>query len=138
MDNVKVNLTVILLGGVQYNEKECLKAVETEQGIKEVPDLDKLERNSLSLVGEDGKRETVHFFTKKCKPIKRTLNLSEEAYNSMTDKDDMPADFKDPTRQSSNAYAWRNMSKEQRLFWHLQQIAKDLGGKVFDYHIFED
>ena len=126
-----------------------------------VPDLTKYHKNVLKIrtTSDKGKEvETLIFFTRKNREVRQVLNISKEAYlyfiseetpfNYHPSKDFKPTN---PVRSHKDRktgewvegtpvsnQSWKTLSPTQRLEWHLDAIAQDLGGKVESYSIFND
>ena len=126
---------------------------------KTVPDLTKYDRNVIRVNSTDKKKpDIITFYTRKNKSIKQSINMSQEAYESFISKD-MPAGYRAPKNfkpymptksrmdrklkkwvdgLSVDLQAWKAASADERLQWHLNAIASDLGGVVDSYTVFKD
>lgn len=128
MSEVKVSLSIILQGRVMLSQ-ESAKTLEKMN-------LAGFTKHSM-VVGEHkrmGKKvkvdkETIHFKTRNTIPAVQNINICKEAYLYMTGKE-CPS-FISPKD-------WSRMSKTKKLEAHLNEIAESRGGKVKQYHIFED
>lgn len=168
MDNIKVNLTVLVQGATLVSEQECSKQLKKpiinkkgkyagkqardKEGnllwyYETVTDFSKLNRHIIKMESSEEKKEednTLVIYTRKNREIMQTVNISQEAYNSFIDGVaplyyQAPKDFKPYNSKLPIAVqAWRQLSKKQRLEWHLNDIAKGLGGRMGSYAIFED
>lgn len=140
MNEIKLSLSVELQGRTMLSKEECLKTTQktitTKNGRKRtvtkvVEDWDKMEKHTMRVTSTDGTNpEIITFHTRKCKPATQSLNMSEEAYKYMIDKNSCPSWLK-PSK-------WNAMSKKERLEAHLQRIAEYLGGTSYTYQVFED
>lgn len=145
MNETKVSLTIILPGSIMFSKEECLKTAQ--KTIKktnkntgktynktievQVEDLDKMDINFLKVTDKkNSNSEVITFTTRKCIPARQTLNMSEEAYKYMTDKNSCPS-WSKPSK-------WVAMSKKERLESHLQKTVQYLGGISYTYQIFDD
>ena len=121
MSEVKVNLTIILQGGVMMSEQECSKQLKepilVERGrykgkvkkdkngnpmfkVRTVPDPAKTDHHSLKLSYKDEKtrktvEEWVNFSTRRCIPAKQSLNICQEAYDYFI-SDEVPDGYRAP------------------------------------------
>lgn len=186
MSNTKVNLTVVVPGATILSKRECLKQLKKpvintkgkyagkqardKKGNllyhhETVPDLSKYDRHNLSvsyqvgfLTGTKYVKETLTYYTRKCREAKQVINLSEEAYDYFVSKElpagyHAPKDFKPyaPIRShldrkskkyvegiSLDMQAWRACSPTQRLEWHLNAICESMGGRMDSYAVFND
>lgn len=142
MDNIKVSLQITLPGRVMWSKRDCLKLVRENKTLKDgstktfkklVPEEGKWEQFKLMVDIYEGKKkrgvQSYFINYRGCKPATQTLNISEVAYKYMVSKE-CPY-FMKPRE-------WAPMSKKMRLEAHLNNIAESLGGKVLDYHVFDD
>lgn len=131
MFNTKVNLTIELLGGTMFSEQECSKQLTDNLGeTYEVADTSKLTQHSMLFKEHDtGRTEVLHYSTRKSHSAYSSLNISDYAYNFMTDVAEVP-DWESKNR-------WITMTKEERLLSHLERIAHDAQGVIHSYSIFE-
>lgn len=129
---VKVNLSIVLSGSTMFTQKEIDNLEKDEQrnhyDYNTMVIEDKIYNKKGKLVRKQPIR--LNFFTRKSKSATQSVNLSKEAYYSMTSVKEVP--------YFSNEYKWKNMSKIQRLEAHLQRICDDLGGLSYSYKVFED
>lgn len=139
---IKVSLTIELPGAIMWSKEECLKTTQktiinkTKNGkaYKEtinvqVEDWDKMDSQSLRVVGENG-TETLIFHTRKCKTASEHVNISKEAYDMMVDKSQCPYGI--------SHYDWKRMSRQARLDYHMSKIAENKGALGYDYFVFDD
>ena len=144
MSEIKLSLSITLLGRVMLSKDECLKTThkviekKTKAGkiykktieVK-VEDWDKMEKHTMRVTSTNGTNpEIITFHTRKCKPATQSLNMSKEAYEYMIDKDSCPS--------WSKPGKWATMSKKERLEAHLQKTVEHLGGTSYTYQVFED
>lgn len=134
MTNVKVSLSILLPGSTMFSKEESLKQLtrpaKDKKNVLEtvtVHDFDKHDKLTLSL-NDRGKTTTTTILTRKSKNAKQVINLSEEAYNYMTSKNEIPAEFKG---------AWSALTPTQRLKWHCDRIAMTLGGIVEGFQVLD-
>lgn len=126
---------------------------------EEVPDLDKLDRHDIKISTINSQEvEVISFYTRKSKPARQVLNISREAYKSFI-SNEMPPNYHAPksfvpympTRSRNdrklgkwvdgmpiNIQAWKQLSTEERLKWHLENIAQNFNGRVESYSVFND
>lgn len=145
MYETKVNLSILLPGRTMLSEQEVtvikskpLLSPKTGKQLyrngkpvfrthKEY-DYDKMEKILVDVGGQ--KSEIIPVHVRKCKTAKQILNICKEAYEDMI-KAEKPYDYKSST-------PWAVLSKDRRLEWHLQQIAKSLGGTLESFSVYED
>ena len=117
MNDVKLSLTVILPGRVPVSGEESPVNSYEE---------------SVQVYNEVSKRlEKVKIRMKKRKPAQQHLNICSEAYKEMI-SNSTPYGFE------GTSFQWKKMKKNDKLIWHLQEIAKSLGGELMSYHLFDD
>lgn len=73
---------------------------------------------------KNGKKVVVY------KPCKQVINLSQEAYDYMTNKKNVPF--------WSKPSLWNMCGKKGKLDQHFQKIMEDLGGISFEYTILDE
>lgn len=121
MSDIKMNLTIILPGGVMMSEQECSKQLKKpvlntkgryvgkQKRDREgnpvfetvtVPDLDKMTHHGIRISYKDEEtkktmQEWLNFYTRKCKPAKQVLNISSEAYEYFVSFE-VPEGFRPP------------------------------------------
>lgn len=144
MNEIKLSLSVELQGRTMLSKEECLKTTQKviEKRTKagkvykktievQVEDWDKTEKHTVQVTETNGSNpEIITFRTRKTRPATQSLNMSEEAYKYMIDKNSCPSWLK-PSK-------WNAMSEKERLEAHLQRIAEYLGGTSYTYQVFED
>lgn len=146
MNETKVNLSIIVPGAVMLSEQECsrkLKKPVLDKSGRQIkdkngnrifktvvgPDTAKMTKHLLKVRDSDGST-TLVYYTRNCRDVMQSINITEEAYDYYTSKE-APQGFK-------NIPMWLSMGKKKRLEWHLNEIAKGLGGVVASYTVFED
>ena len=112
-----------------------------------VPDLSKFDKHVFKILNkEENKLETYVYFTRKNRPAKQTINISEEAYEYYVSTEvpsnfHIPAELRASLKRSHESFeqqAWKKLSKEERLEWHLKSICDSMGGKMESYTVFDD
>ena len=116
-----------------------------------VPDFTKFNRYDIRIDSKGGKKETITYFTRKSREVRQIINMSEEAYNYFISVE-MPQGYQAPNgyrahldKKSKNLIevpldiqSWRELSKKQRLEWHLNAICENMRGKMESYTVFND
>ena len=115
MDNIKINLTITLPGSVLVSKEESLKNPKQTT-----------EKTEMELFYR-GKKERLQIFTRKAKPAKQVINLTQEAYDNFI-SDNIPHKFKG---------VWKGLSDKDKIRWWCQNIASSLGGTVGGFEIFD-
>lgn len=131
------------LAGKQAKDKQGNPIYYTEI----VPDMSKFDKHVFKLLNkEENKLETYVYFTRKNRPAKQTINISEEAYEYYVSTE-VPSSFRIPaelraslkrSHESFEQQAWKKLSKEERLVWHLKAICDSMGGRMESYTVFDD
>lgn len=75
--------------------------------------------------------EELTVFTRKSKPVKQVINMTQEAYDNMISKE-TPYNYR-----GELGPMWKNLSKNQRIKWHCMQIARSLGGEFESFQVLE-
>lgn len=143
MVDVKLSLIVELPGAVPFSKQLCFK--NSSDGLnREVPIDGMTDEHHFDLKLFDKKTKKEYnkryfFRTRKCEPAYQTVNMSYEAYEAMT-SDSRPDKFRPegmykPTELNN---AWKALTEQQKLEWHLDYHAKALGGRVLSYHVYGD
>lgn len=92
---------------------------------------DYAKHDSFTVEASDGKTtELIKVLTRKCKPAKQVINLTQEAYDQMISSS-KPYGYKGTNK------AWEQLSKNQKIKWHCDQIAGDLGGTVENFQVMD-
>lgn len=181
MSDVKINLTMLVPGATMLSKQECLKQLKKpiinkrgryagkqardKQGnllfrYETVPDITKFDRHDVQVdsLTNKGEKETLTYYTRRCKEARQVINISREAYNYFISSEvphnyRAPKNFKPyaPTRSRLDrktkkwvegipieVQAWRASSMEQRLEWHLNSICASMRGRMESYTVFND
>lgn len=117
--NIKISLSIALPGSVLFSKESSFK--------NDKPDPEKHHKEFMKIEDGKGHFETITVNTRKCIPAKQIINISEEAYNYFI------SDEKPPEYRSD----WKKMSSAARLYYHLDSIAKAMGGKMIDYKVLD-
>lgn len=123
MTNVKVNLSILLPGGTMLSVEESTRIAKDGTRVIDTHKHNKFELDVL----DRGRKQTIKVFTRKSKPVKQVMHLSEEAYDYMTGPE-MPPKFKG---------VWKGLKPHEKLRWHCNQIAESMGGTVDDIQILD-
>lgn len=148
MVNIKLSLSIILPGGVMYSQEESLKKlskpVKNKKGkiVKKqgkpvtrevlVPDYAKNDVTEITLhtPNEENQETKLTVFTRKFKPARQVINMTEEAYEAMLSKE-APYNYRDEFGP------WRKLSKNQKIKWHCIQIATSVGGEFDSFQVLD-
>lgn len=131
------------LAGKQARDKQGNPLYYTEI----VPDMSKFDKHVFKIFNkEENKPETYVYFTRKNRPAKQTINISEEAYEYYVSTEvpssfHIPAELRASLKRSHESFeqqAWKKLSKEERLVWHLKAICNSMGGTMESYTVFDD
>lgn len=117
MNDVKLSLAIALPGRVMMSGEESPVNSQRET-VKVYNDVTK-------------KFENIHITTKKCKPAQQHINICSEAYKDMV-SNSTPYGFK------GTSFEWKKLKKNEKLLWHMQELAAAMGGMLVNYHIFDD
>lgn len=121
-NEIKVNLSITLPGRVMVSEQVAQNKPENYESFSMiVTDVNNKKK-------KDSERITVK--VRKCVPALQSINLSVDAYESMTSKMEVPSWSKIGT--------WNAMSEKQRLEAHLKRITEALGGLSFTYKVLDN
>lgn len=120
MSEIKVNLSLTLPGRVMMSPQRC---GENPENYDHFTIKVKKSLNSK-------RTSTVHVATRKSKAAKQNIKLSKEAFESMTSSANCPI----PGLQK----VWDNLTRNQRLQYHCEQIAKALGAIGFTFEVLND
>jgi hypothetical protein len=112
MVNIKILATFTLPGSVMVNE-----------------DTENTTSINTMMLKNKGKKELLHFRTRKSIDARQSIKMSDEAYKYMI------SSF---VPEWSNPGDWKKMSKTQRLIAHLNRIKDYLGATGFEYSICDD
>lgn len=117
MSEIKVNLSIVLKGSTMLSEQEA-KAQNAYDTF------------NMMVSGAKGEnKETITVSTRKIKPAKQSINLSEEAYEYMIDVQEVPFFIKEKH--------WKALNEKQRLEMHLDRICQQLNGVSYTYNVLE-
>lgn len=141
MDGIKVSLSITLPGRVLLNNNDCLKTIYKKQSVKlkngktiermtsyQVDDWDKTDTHTMQVSDQGKDKETITFYTRKCRTAMQSLKISDIAYKNMLSS--CPE-----TMQPSE---WKKLSLKQKLEAHLKEIMEGLGGISYTYQILGD
>lgn len=117
--NIKISLSIILPGSVMFSKEASFKNANI------IPA--RHDKEFLKVKDERGHFETITVNTRKCIPAKQVINMTEQAYNYFI-SEEKPRSYKGD---------WRKMSEEAKLNWHMNNIAKSLGGELDDYKVLD-
>ena len=118
MENAKVRLSIILPGSTMFSKESSLK--------NDRPDPEKHHKEFMKISDGKGHFETITINTRKCIPATQVISISEDAYNYFIS--DVNPEYRND---------WKSMSKDARLYWHMTEIAKSMGGKMLDYKVLD-
>ena len=79
------------------------------------------------------KNEPLEFYTRKCITAQQVLRMCDEAYEYMTSA--ICPEWFFPIGGPNQ---WKNLSKTQRLEYHLDRVCASLGGINYTYDIYKD
>lgn len=112
-NTIKILLTIYLEGGTLIRQGEENIFIQGQNHIK-----------------DSSKRKKVVHIPLVKKPCYQQIKLNQDAYNFMTDKENVLSRF--------NAFIWGKMSKKERLVEHLKDYCSDLKGHSFFYELLDD
>lgn len=152
MTDIKLSLSIILPGGVMYSQQEALKKlrkpVRNKKGkiVKKqgkavlcdvwVPDFAKNDVTEMTLRTSSEENPNVPqdtkltVYTRKSKPAKQVINMTQEAYDNMLSKEA-------PYNYRGEFGLWKTLSKNQKIKWHCMQIAKSVGGEFDSFQVLD-
>jgi len=132
MTEPKLSLVMTLPGGVMISQ----------QAAENKPELNDMNYLSFRTFDEEEKRyktKTISFETRKSKPAKQVLKMSQEAYDYMLKTPTTPKYNKIIAKRNGNPITiWSNMSEEARIKKHCELIAHDAGATDFYFFILDD
>ena len=73
--------------------------------------------------------ETIEVFTRKTRPAKQAIQLSEMAYEQII-SDYVPYKYKGKVK-------WKDLTNRQKIKWHCESIASALGGTLESFKVFD-
>lgn len=118
--DIKVSLTVALPGRTMVSKEESLK--NPMLLTKEVVKIYDVKTNRIN---------NVNIFTRVTKPASQSLNICSEAYKKMISSST-------PLKYEGTSHQWNKLNRNDRLLWHLENIAQELGGVIMSYEVFPD
>lgn len=124
MSNIKVNLSILLPGGTMLSVEESTRKTKSGDVVMDPNKHDKFELR----LNDRGKEAPITVYTRKTKKAKQVIHLCEEAYNYMTSASEIPYAYKG---------VWRGLKPHERLTWHCNRIAEQLGGTVASIQVLE-
>lgn len=152
MTDIKLSLSITLPGGVMYSQQEALKKlrkpVRNKKGkiVKKqgkavlcdvwVPDFTKNDVTEMTLRTSSEENPNVPqdtkltVYTRKSKPAKQVINMTQEAYDNMLSKEA-------PYNYRGEFGLWKTLSKNQKIKWHCMQIAKSVGGEFDSFQVLD-
>lgn len=122
MSEIKVNLSLTLLGGVLLSEQECSGNSKKKN--------ERYDYFCMTVTDADGTKDTINVAVRRSKNVKQNIKLSKEAYDYMTDKTVCP----NPKLRRE----WEKFTANQRLKYHCRQIAEALGAIDFSFEVLDD
>ena len=132
MAEIKLSATILLPGGRMVGYAQAHKEKKTTVRVKghtfiktEVVKIPEMFDNFEVILSDSKGKERKNVQVRKCPPAKQVMYINEEAYNYWVGKE-KPAEYREAT-------PWLKLSKNQKIMWHLEQIAHDLGGTVGDF-----
>jgi len=142
MSTSKIRLSIVLPGRTLLSQEETckLQTVTVKENGKPVVKNGKLATKDIVLpdnhkfdhfevkVMDKGKPEVLKIATRKCRPATQVVSLSEEAYDYFTDSSTTPYKFKG---------LWKNLTANQKIQWHCQQIAEAMGGRLDSFVVLD-
>lgn len=135
MSNIKLSLSIVLLGSTMYSQEEA-KALEQEKSGKGYNSfsltIDSMEKKKMV-------KETLHVKVRNSRPASQSINISQEAYDYMISKE--APEFAIPLAKKAKRPVdrfWRSLPDTAKLNLHLNEICKSLGGTSYTYQVFED
>lgn len=101
-----------------------------------VPDFAKNDVTEISLRTSNEENPNVPqdtkltVYTRKSKPAKQVINMTQEAYDNMLSKEA-------PYNYRGEFGLWKTLSKNQKIKWHCMQIAKSVGGEFDSFQVLD-
>lgn len=126
----KVRLSLVVPGATMLSRQECLKNPKESYNT-----------HRILLETEEGKgkkrvKELITVKTRKSKPATQSLSICKEAYDYMVNPDIAPLPYNEKDKKGKTL--WASMSIEERLKFHMEEIAKGLGASEYSYEILDD
>ena len=122
MSTPKIRLSIVLPGSTLFSQEETCKLQDNEL----VPDKSKFNHFQIQVM-EKTTPVTLKVSTRKCRPASQVISLTEDAYE----------EFIGPSAPYKYKGVWKNLSKNQKVQWHCEQIAEALGGKLDSFVILD-
>ena len=117
MNDIKLSLTVTLPGRVPVSGEESPVNTHQEQVCVYNPITKRMEK--------------VKVYIKNNKPAQQVLNMSSEAYQNFISNTK-------PYEYEGGAMEWKKLKKEEKIIWHLEQIAQSMGGEIRSFNVYDD
>lgn len=115
MTDIKLSLTVAVPGATMVSEE-----ASSGNAVK------------FQVYNERSKRmENIFFRMNKRIPAQQVINMTTEAYENFISE-------AKPWNYKGTSVHWKHMKRKERLIWHLENIAEELGGEIISYHVFND
>lgn len=132
MSEIKVSVSITLPGGVMLTQAEAEQLEKEKAGMGFDAFNLKVEDK---VYNEKAKKEVIkpvviHFKTRKCRTVRRSVNLCTEAYKFMRSTEGIVPPYK--------MWQWRNMSPDARLEANLKRLCEGFGGISYTYKVFDD
>lgn len=124
MSEIKVRLSLEVPGATMLSSQDCEKMSKKEACDHTVIVVEHKVRKGKKFVIE---KTPLHINTRKSKPARQNISLSEEAYNYMIDVKEIPS--------ITMTKVWNSLSPKQRLEYHLGLIAEGLRATSYSYQI---
>ena len=127
MSESKVRLTMVIPGDTMLSKQDCLKMSK-----KEAYDSFTITVNVRKKKGKKQviDREILHVNTRKSIPAKQSISISKESYDYMINPKEIPSE--------KMVKIWKNLSKTQRLEYHLGIIASNFNALSYSYQVLDD
>lgn len=148
MSETKVRLSMKVRGAQLLSSQECEKNPKKNYNTEAV---------TVEFPTKKGKahKETITVRTRKHRLVKQVLNISKEAYNSMTAVDQPPTKRLakkilttkvvgkekngKPKKVITETTVWAHQfTPIQRLNWYMSRIAESLGAVDYSFEVFDD
>lgn len=120
MNDIKISLTVTIPGRIMMSEKDCSLNRKNNYTQQSVIITDKRNKS----------KETIRFYTRNCIPAKQSLQITEDNYKEMVNKNNRPSWF-------SGNKNWKKMSNWEKVDAHMKKICENLNGLSYEFVIFD-
>ena len=134
---IKVRLSLLIQGAKPISHEECKRNPKKNY-----------KNESLVLNYKDGNKtykETIVIKTRKPQLIKQVIKISKESYDYMVNPDVPPINklakkiyLKKGNKDKEETTVWAKYTPNERLDWHLSQIADLLGAKGYSFEVLDD